>query len=141
MLQITFLTGKPASGKTYIAKTIFQMFPKPRKIYLYGNNKSDIKKAFGKYQQNYDLVVIDEARLCNAKSIIKLYDNYCTMHYDYTLQIEIDVLKSDFNVIICSQDNQIYQKFTDYLSQDFTPLRNNSFNVQYVHCEHTHNPF
>jgi fumarate reductase subunit C len=109
MLNITFISGPPASGKTYTARIMQSMFPSHRsKILNIANNGIEF---YWKHKDQYDLFIFEEAtnqsKIQNfIESIIVSYSNYANDPEGQVIMDEYGnpVLKAITNVIIVSQE-------------------------------------
>ena len=108
MLNITFISGPPGSGKTYTANLMAASCHADRVLKL---NYQDYKKAFNFIQRDaflfFDCIIIDDCHE-NVKFITEFEWLYNTYSNDYSVELQFGnkngwMEKSNLHLIIISQ--------------------------------------
>ena len=130
MLNITFLVGPAASGKSYLARQMMSMFREYRTISIHSSNKKTMYKVL-KNQMLYDVLLIEEANKKMLRRLEYLVISYDNSYTDVITHMSTGVKKPNFNILICSQDTQVYRDFIL-----FRKFNENAVNITIIECNY-----
>lgn len=113
MLNITFLIGPPASGKTFIARQMMSMFPEHRTIVASWSDKKRLSSIL-KHREFYNAICIEEADNRILAKLEEMIVMHSTDIYDPVDQTFSNEKTGILNILVCGQKIKITDSLNYY---------------------------